>query len=77
MTSFLLISSQLVIWYLDPLIGLILLGIAFGLSYATIWSGFLNVVQADCYGKAFAYAISLYLIGLVIGPMIVGFLRRY
>ena len=35
------------------------MGLGFGLSYATIWSGVLKIVRENSYGKAFAYIISL------------------
>jgi len=47
------------IWFVEPLIGLIILGLGFGLSYASIWTGVLNVVSPELYGKAFGFIIAL------------------
>ena len=58
-SSLLTLTSSIMIWFVEPLIGLIILGLGFGLSYASIWTGVLNVVSPELYGKAFGFIIAL------------------
>jgi hypothetical protein len=58
-TALLAISAQVFVYFYSPFTGLIMMGLSFGLVYATAWSGVLNVVHEHHYGKAFSYIIGL------------------
>jgi hypothetical protein len=56
-------------------VGILFLGFALALAFATIWTGIVYVIPADQLGKAYGIIVALYNIGFSFVPLIVGFIR--
>jgi hypothetical protein len=55
---------------------MILIGLAYALSFATVWSSIIYIADPRRYGNAFATVVSFYNLLFSISPIVVGILRK-
>ncbi len=69
--------GHILIWYNFPFTGLLAIGFALALSYSSVWTSIIYVVEANRLGKAYAIVVGLYNSGVTIIPLIIGLLRAW
>jgi hypothetical protein len=53
-----------------------MLGFAFALAFATIWTGIVYVIDEAGHGKAYGAVVGIYNMFMTVVPLIVRFLKR-
>jgi hypothetical protein len=67
----------MLIWYYDPMVGILTLGIGIGFGWVVLYTGLIHLIQPHLYGKGFSILIAFNNIGFTIVPLVVSLLRRY
>ena len=56
---------------------MIIIGITYSLTFATVWSSIIYIITPEFYGIGLATVVSIYSLFFTITPLVVGYLRRF